>query len=98
MSLKFTGLDCMNEDELDDFSRISERSYSKIERLLPNADIILKVKKHEKEGKRSKISIKANINSPEYRLSAQAFDWDISKVTHKIFTKLENELHRATKR
>jgi len=92
MPLQYIGFRSLDEIEASKLSEISEREYPKIERSLPTATVILRIKRYKGKGKKNKYSIHAKIEAPNIKIVAQTADWDIAKTTHKIFNKLQTEI------
>ena len=97
MSLQYIGFRSLDEEEAEKLSKISEKEYPKIERTLPTANIILRIKKYKEKGKKNKYSIHAKIEAPNTKIVAQTADWDIAKTTHKVFNKLQTEINHKFK-
>ena len=92
MIVQFIGLKKLSEDEISILSRISKIEKKKIERDLENSKLILVIKKEDRGGKRARYIIEAKIDNPSTIYKAQVEEWDLAKATHKIFTRLEQEI------
>jgi len=99
MPIQYVGLDDLNEKDMEKLTSISEKAYPKLERYYPDETLVLVIKTHSRsQGTRAKISIHAKIDAPRIKIIAHADDWDMAKVAHKIFDKLEEEAKRKLKR
>jgi len=64
----------------------------KIKRQLKNeADIVVHIKVHEKEGNRKKYNIHIDVAN-SIRFGATADDWDLARAVHKVFKNIMNEI------
>ena len=94
MAIQYSGIDSLDETEKFKLIKISEREYPKITIHLPDATLMLIIKKHSKTGNRHKYSLHAKVDNPTLKFRAETFAWDISEATHKIFEKLHNEIKK----
>lgn len=96
--VEIQGLGLLNEEEKWKLYREIETYKEKL-KWKTKSDFTLKLvikeyskKVEDKNDKRKKYSIQAQLKGQTHTFEASAFDWDFHKVMHKIFTKLINEV------
>jgi len=94
MVLRYVGIKSLGESDSFTVKRISEKVYPKLLRYMPDAELVLIIKKYEKTGNRQKFSVHSKLNNPKMKFKSESFDWDISKATHKALNKLQTEVKR----
>lgn len=94
--VKYSGLKELTPIEQAKLRNIAESEYERIKQSYKNLmDLKIDVRVYGKEKK--KYSIHAKIEGPSKIITAEASDWDITKVTRQIITKLKNEVKRQFK-
>ena len=61
-------------------------------------DIILRIRKYDKEGKSIRYAAEARIDTSKMKVAVNADDWEITDITHKIFDKLNQEIEHKIKK
>lgn len=94
--LQTIGFNSLEEDDLADFQKLFSEYSKKIERKLKKiSSFVINVRAYRKSGSRKKFSIHVRVVAPTKIFEAEAHDWDFSRVLHKVFNKLEEEIeHR----
>jgi len=75
---------------------LSTKYAKRLERDLPNLDIVLHCKKYEKDGDAAKYAFNAKIQRPTV-FAADASDWDLTTAVHKVMGKLERGVQKKFK-
>jgi len=97
MEIEFIGFKTLDEQHQSILNQISTKSVKRIKSKFPESKLIIIIKKYEKEGKGAKYSLNAKLENPRIKFAARSHDWDLAKAAHKIFYKLENEIHHKLK-
>ena len=97
MSVQFINLKILEEEEKPTVNKLVDEYFSKIQREIKNASLIVQFKKYNKEGRRAKYSIHARVDAPSIICSAEASDWDLARTLHKVFNKVQNEIKHKYK-
>lgn len=98
MKISYVGLKNLDDLETAKIKNLSIEYCEKFERDLgKDALLILHLQKYKVEGKRAKYSIHAKINSPSLILNANAADWDLNRVLHKVLKKFKGEIEHKFK-
>ena len=98
MPIHFIDLKALNEDEVPRMQKIVFEYSKKISRLFPDSDLIMKFKKYNTAGKRSKYSIHCRVDAPGLIASAKASDWELALTVHKVLNKVHNEIEHRYRR
>jgi ribosome-associated translation inhibitor RaiA len=99
-NIQIKGIEQLSEEERKAVEEILDNSYEKLKRRT-KTDFLLKlaIKEYSKnldnKNKRKKYSIQAQISGDVREFEASADDWDLRKVLHKVFEKLDNEIEHA---
>ena len=75
---------------------LSTKHTKKLERDLPNLDVVLHCKRYEKDGESSKYSFHAKVQRPIV-FATQSSDWDLATAVHKVMGKLERGVQKKFK-
>ena len=99
VNLQTIGLDILTESEKNDFKKIYDESLIKIEQKLKNIELIkIHLKEHnykeEIKDKKKKIVIRILIKIPGRDIEVEAFDWDLKRVLHKAFKRIEQRIKK----
>lgn len=91
--IEFINLAILSEEEKKIAGVLLNEYFPKIQRLIKN-DISLKIhfKEYEKDGKKRKYSLNAEVISGGIKITASSWDWDFARTIHKLMKKLENEI------
>jgi hypothetical protein len=96
--IEIKGIELLNEEQKWEFNKEIEKYKEKL-KWKTKSDFVLKFvikeyshKADDKDNKRKKYSIQAQIKGETRTFDASADDWDFNKLVHKIFTKLINEV------
>lgn len=96
--IQVKGIESFDEKEKKTINKLLKDYYKKLQRKIKN-DFSLKVyiKEYNKEGKRKKYSINAEVVSSGKTFKANSYEWDLATVIHQVFTKIltqiEHEFH-----
>jgi ribosome-associated translation inhibitor RaiA len=91
INLQTIGFDVLTEETKNEFKKIFDESFKKIERKLKNAESFrIKLKEYSPGGK-VKFSIHVLVSYSGKVLEANASDWDLKRTMHKVFDKIEQE-------
>ena len=100
-NVQFIGLNKFENSEKVIINEITGKHLNKINRLVTNYLLIIKVKKHSIANKKLdeavNYSLHAKIELPSIFISASYSDWDLKRTVHKTLEKLENELKHKFK-
>lgn len=92
VNLQTIGFEILTEKTKGEFQKIWEEYSKKIESKLKKIEKIkIHLKEHSSGGK-TKFSIHAVVSYSGKSLDAEAVDWDLKRVFHKVFNKIENEI------
>ena len=92
VNLQTMGFEVLTEKTKNEFQKLWEEYSKKIERKLKNVESIkIHLKEHNHGGK-TKFSIHAAVNYSGKSIKAEAVDWDLKRIFHKVFNKIENEI------
>ncbi len=72
--------------------KISQHYVEKIEQSLKIENLKVRVKEYSKKGKAHKYSVHVHLRAGKNKLTAEAADWDISRVMHKVFKDVERQV------
>lgn len=96
--VEIRGIEFLNEEQKHELNKELEKYSEKI-KWKTKSDFIIKLvikeyahKADDKDNKRKKYSVQAQIKGETHSFEASADDWDFNKVVHKIFDKLLNEI------
>jgi hypothetical protein len=99
--IEIKGIELLTEEQKWAFSKEIEKYKEKL-KWKTKSDFILKIvlkeyahKADDKDTKRKRYSIQAQIKGQTHSFEANAEDWDFNKLVHKIFEKLINEVEHA---
>ncbi len=96
MLIRYIDLKKLDSFEKDEVESIASKSCEKIDVFLKNAaatsTLVFDIKKYDTTGKAAKYSIHLRLDVPNLKFSAKAADWDLARVLHKVFNKLEHEV------
>jgi len=102
VQLKTTGFDILTEKDKSNFNKILSEHSRRIKNKLKNIEEIkIHLKEYNYEGnikdKNKKYSINLTVSYAGKFLKANSVDWDLSKVFHKVFKKIESEVEKKFK-
>ena len=93
MPVQFIGpLKDFTKEQADNIVRITEHYHNKIKIKIPKFLLKVHIKKHKKTGNRIKFSIHLRLETPNIIAVAESHDWDLIRVLHDCFKKLQREL------
>ncbi len=101
-TIRYVGLDGLNQEEKAILNKLSTEYFQKIKRLTKNiTSIIVHIKLYNndgKEDKRKKYSIHVRALAPTRIFeSTKAADWDFARTLHKAFNDIEHEIKHKMK-
>lgn len=91
------GEEVFSLQEKEEFRRILDKNVEKIKRMVNN-DFYLRVsikeygKNLEKNRKRKRFSINAELSGEIPKIDASSIEWDLNKALHVVFNRLEEEI------
>jgi hypothetical protein len=96
--VEIRGIELLSEEDKWELNKEIEKYQEKI-KWKTKSDFILKLvikeynhKSEDKDNKRKKYSLQAQIKGATHSFEASSFDWDFNKSLHKIFEKLITEV------
>ena len=90
------GIELLNEQERKIANKLFDEYYKKIQRKIKNlASLKIHIKEYNKDGKRKKYSINAEVISSRKIFKANSYDWTFSATIHEVFNKLLNQIEHA---
>ena len=93
--IKIKGDDLLNRDEKVILDKLTDEYLNKIQRKFQNSLLEVHIKVYDKDGQRKKFSLNVHLISTKGNIDASDADWDFSRVLHKVFNKILNEIeHR----
>ena len=98
MQVQYIDLKLLEKEESAVLVPIVDSYIKKLERMTPDATLILHAHKQKTAGKKAKYSFKVRLDNPNIILETSAFDWDIARTTHKVLKQVEKILKRKYKR
>src|SRR3989344_1176170 len=90
--LRFIGIKELNIIERLKLFSLTRPYYKKLRTYFKNPELIIRIKKYNKEGKQKKFSIHSRINAQRLLLTSQSADWDLPRAIHKNFNKFLKEI------
>lgn len=97
MTINFIGLDKLGNESVAILTTLFSNYFEKIERDLPDCELNVDVKIHNKEGERKQYEFLVKVIYSGDILTAQAEDWDLRRCIHKVCGKLINEIQHKFK-
>lgn len=94
--IQYVGLKALGDDAMT-VQTLVERYIGKLERDVPNCQLIVHTKLHDVGG-RVKYSFHVRVDGPQLIAKADAVDWDVRRTVHKVMQALENELEHKMKK
>lgn len=98
MQVQYIDLKILEKEESAVIIPLVDSYIQKLERITPNATLILHVHKQKTAGKKSKYSFKVRLDNPNVILETSAFDWDIARTAHKVLKQVEKILKKKYKK
>ncbi len=95
VELQTKGFEILSEKTRDEFQKIFDEYSKKIEHKLKNLESFRIHLKEYNHGGKTKFSIHILANYSGKSLEADASDWDLKRVCHKVFNKIEQEIEHA---
>ena len=90
--LQVIGTKELDVDEQEIISRVANRHYAKIQRLLKDlSSVQVHVKTHSKGGKK-RYEIKVRAMTPAHVFESSMEDWDLAKCLHVACEELQHEI------
>ena len=87
-NITIKGLDSFDDFETAKIKEIVFPGYTKIQRDITGALVIL-AKKHQKDGGRAKYSFKGKINTPTTVIDVDSTNWELEKALHILINKIQ---------
>jgi ribosome-associated translation inhibitor RaiA len=97
MSIQFIGIKDFKPEETEKITEISEHYHEKLKIKVPKFLLKIHTKKQKKAGNRQKFSSHIRIETPHIIAVSESHDWDLTRVLHECFKKLEKELNHKFK-
>ena len=97
MPLKFIGIEKLEGQEANIVNDMFSKYLEKLERDLPDCELIVDVKVHNPEGNRKNYGFLCKIVFSGDVLTAQHEDWDLKRCLHRVCGKLINEVQHKFK-
>ncbi len=96
-NIEINGAEILNDAEKETINKITSGAYDKLKRSVKNnfiLKVVLKEYSRDKENlvKRRKFSVHAEISGFSRIFEADDFGWELNKVFHSVFQKLNKEL------
>ncbi|MGA2130018.1 MAG: HPF/RaiA family ribosome-associated protein [Candidatus Pacearchaeota archaeon] len=92
VELQTIGFEILTDNTRNEFEKIFEENSKKIDRMLGDAESFrVRLKEHSKGGK-TKFSIHALVTYAGKTMDAEASDFDLRKVFHMVFKKIEQQI------
>ena len=96
--IQFIGLKDIEPVEQDMINTLTTEYFQKIKLGLKNiVKLVVHIKKSNKGGKQSQFDLRVKAEAPTDMIEAHAEDWDLARVTHKVFKDIERQLERKFK-
>ena len=92
IALKTKGFDALTPKTKEDFQKLWGEYSKKIERKLKNIESCKIHLKEYSPGGKTKFSIHVLVTYAGKAMEADAWDWDLNRTFHKVFTKIEQEV------
>lgn len=99
--IEIKGIEFLNDAEKFELNK-EVAKYSEKIKWKTKSDFILKLvikigskKADDKDNKRKRYSLKADIKGATHSFESNVEDWDFNKAVHKVFEKLINEVEHA---
>jgi hypothetical protein len=96
--IEIRGIEFLNESQKQELDKETAKYKEKL-KWKTKSDFVLKLvikeyahKAEDKDNKRKKYSLQAQIKGATHSFESSADDWDFNKAVHKIFEKLLNEV------
>ena len=88
----------LTEKEKEIADKLLSEYYKKIQHIV-KSPLLLKVvfKEYDKNGKKVKYSLNAEIYFSGIMLGASDWDWDLARAIHKLMTDLKNKIEKRFK-
>ncbi len=98
MAVEFIGLKELKPEDIGKITEIAGHYHEKLTVKIPKFLLKVHVKKFEKAGtNRAKFSSHLRLESPEIIAISESHDWDLTRVMHDCFKKLEREISHKFK-
>ena len=101
MFIRYIDLKILDSFEKATAESLTSKYCEKIDVFLKNAakssTLVFDIKKYNKTGSAVKYSVHLRLDVPNLKFSAKAADWDLNRVLHKVFNKLEHEVKHKFK-
>ncbi len=101
--IQFIGVKELMPEEQELVSRLSTESFEKLTRILKNIEqMVVHVKRYEKEGGKAKYSLHIRLKVPTSAIieSCKSHDFDLARALHRAFddikTQIEHKFHTGT--
>lgn len=95
VELQTIGFEILTENTRNEFQKIFDENSKKIDRMLKDAESFrIRLKEHSKGGK-TKFSIHALVSYGGKTMEAEASDFDLRRVFHSIFKKIEQQIEHS---
>lgn len=92
-NIQFIGLNKLEDFEKDKFQSLTSKYYEKIKRIPREiTSLTIHIKQHKKTDHTSKYSLRIKLIAPQKVFEVEKIEWDLTKLLHKSFNALENEL------
>ena len=95
INLETKGFEILTEKTKEEFQKLWEEYSKKIDRRLKNTESIKIHLKEYSPGGKTKFSIHALVSYAGKSIEAEAFDWDLKRAFHKVFSKIEQQIEHA---
>ena len=97
MPIDFIGLKDLKPGEAEIIADISGHYYDKLLIKIPRFLLKVHIKKQKKAGNRKKFSSHLRLETPSVIAVSESHDWDLTRVLHDCFKKLDRELKHKLK-
>ncbi len=95
VELQTVGFEILTDSTKSEFQKIFEENSKKIDRMLKDAESFrIKLKEHSKGG-RTKYSLHAQVSYAGKTMEAEASDFELNAVFHKVFSKIEHQIEHV---
>lgn len=97
MPINFIGLEKLDDESISHLTTLFSSYLEKIERDIPDCELNVDVKLHNKDGNRKHYGFLCKIVYSNNVITASVEDWDLRRCIHKVCTKLINEIQHKFK-
>lgn len=92
-NIQFIGLNKLEDLEKDTFQTLTSKYYNKIKRIPREiTSLTIHIKQHRKSHHVSRYSLHIKLVVPSKVFEVEKTEWGLTKLLHKSFNALENEL------